>query len=332
MLQTSGVTNGKYNLRGGHMYDRIWVTGGTGLVGEALRSIKDDYPNKEFIFSSSRDCNLTHLDNVLKYVETYKPDAIIHLAAVSGGIGLSTKYPATLLRDNVMMNMNVLEAARILGVKKTVMTLSTGMYPASIPNPILEEYIHDGYPHESNYSYSFAKRLVDPMIKAYRTEYGLNVIGLIPNGILGEYSNYDNEASAVVPALIRRFYENREGDTKIVIWGDGSPLREFTYAGDIARAYMWCLDNYNDAQVLHIGTTEECSIKDIAHMIADILGIDRSRIDFDTSKPSGQSRKSTDNSKFVQISGFRYTPFQVALQNTTQWFCDHYGDSTKVRL
>lgn len=314
------------------MYSNIWVTGGTGLVGEALKSIKNDYPHREFTFTNSKDCNLTNLDNVLKYAESLRPDAIIHLAAVSGGIGLSTKHPATLLRDNVLMDMNVLEAARILGVQKTVMTLSTGMYPANVPNPILEEYIHDGYPHESNYSYSFAKRLVDPSIKAYRTEYGLNVIGLIPNGIIGENSNYSYEASTVVAALIRRFHENREEDSKIVIWGDGSPLREFTYAKDIARAYMWCLDNYDDEQVLHIGTTEEHSIKDIAHMIADILGIDRSRVQFDTSKPAGQFKKSTDNSKFIRISDFQYTPFKVALENTIKYFCDHYGDNEKLRL
>lgn len=314
------------------MYNKIWVTGGSGLVGAAFKSIKDDYPQREFIFTSSKDCDLTNLDNALKYVETHRPDAIVHLAAASGGIGLSTKYPGTLLRDNVLMNINVLEASRILGVKKTVMTLSTGMYPANVPNPILEEYIHDGYPHESNYSYAFAKRLVDPLIKAYRTEYGLNVIGLVPNGIIGEYMNYSYESSTVVAGLIRRFYENREGDSKIVVWGDGSPLREFTYAEDIARAYMWCLDNYNDAQILHIGTTEEHSIRDIAYMIADILGVDRSRIKFDTSKPSGQFRKSTDNSKFIRISEFEYTPFRVALENTIKWFCDHYGDAAKLRF
>ena len=314
------------------MYRNIWVTGGTGLVGEALKSIKDDYPQREFTFTGSKDCNLVKLDNVLKYVETLKPDAIIHLAAVSGGIGLSTKYPATLLRDNILMNINILEAARILKVKKIVMTLSTGMYPADVPNPILEEYMHNGYPHESNYSYSFAKRLVDPSIKAYRTEYGLHVIGLIPNGIIGENGNYSYEASTVVAALIRRFYENREGDSKIVIWGDGSPLREFTYANDIGRAYMWCLDNYDDEQVLHIGTTEEHSIKDIAHMIANVLGIDWSRIQFDTSKPAGQFKKSTDNSKFTGISNFQYTPFKVALENTTRYFSNHYGNSSKLRL
>lgn len=306
------------------MYKKIWVTGGSGLLGTAFQSIQDEYPEREFILTSSRDCDLTRLSSTLDYAKSQQSDAIIHLAAVSGGIGLSVKYPATLLRDNVLMDINILEVSRILGIKKPVMTLSTGMYPANVPSPILEEYIHDGYPHETNFSYAFAKRLVAPMIKAYRKEYGLSVIGLVPNGIVGENMNYSHEASTMVGALIRRFYENREGDSKITIWGDGTPLREYTYAEDLARAYMWCLDNYDGEQVLNIGNTEEHSVKDISYMIADILGIDRKRIEFDTSKPGGILRRSTDNSKFVSLSKFKYTPMRKALEKTIKYFCDNY--------
>jgi len=254
------------------------------------------------------------------------------MAAVSGGIELSMKCPATLLRDNVLMNINIMEAARLCGVKKIVMTLSAGMYSDSVPAPIKEDYIHDGPPHKSNYSYAFAKRLVDPMIKSYRTEYNLKAIGVIPNGILGEHSNYSPEASTMVPALIRRFYENKDTNSPIVIWGDGSPLREITYAKDIAKAYMWCLDNYDDEQAIHIGTTEEHSVKEIAYMIAEIMSIDKSRITFDTSKPSGPFRRNTDNSKFVKLSGFKYTPLRTTLENTIKYFCANYSDKAKVRL
>lgn len=306
------------------MHNKIWVTGGSGLLGAAFASVKWEYIGREFIFTSSKDCDLTDFDKTMDYAEGYRPDAIIHLAAISGGIGLSTKHPATLLRENILMNINVMEAARILGIKKTVMTLSTGMYPANSPSPLLEEYIHDGYPHETNYSYAFAKRLVDPMIKAYRKEYGLSVIGLVPNGIVGENMNYSHEASTMVGALIRRFYESRDGDGKIVVWGDGTPLREYTYAEDLARAYMWCLDNYDSEQILNIGNTEEHSIEDISYMIADILGIDRKRIKFDTTLPGGVLRRSTDNSKFVALSNFKYTPMRVALENTIKYFCDNY--------
>ena len=304
--------------------DKILVTGGTGLVGTALQAIQGDYPQYEFVFSGSKDCDLTDRDAVFTYLEKCQPDFILYLAALSGGIGLSMKYPATILRDNVLMNFFVLEAARLLNVKKSIMTLSTGMYPADAPIPIREEYIHDGYPHPSNYSYSFAKRLVDPMIKAYRAEYGMSVIGLVPNGIFGENDYFNPEEANMTASLIRRFCEHRNDDAPIVIWGDGSPLREVTYSKDIARAYMWCLENYDAEQILQIGTTEEHSVKEIAYMIAEILGVARERIVFDLSKPSGQLRKSTDNSRFISLLGFQYTPFRVALENTIRWYAETF--------
>ncbi len=309
------------------MYRKILVTGGSAVAGSALKSITSEYPGSEFFFISSKDCDLTNRDKTIAYVSGLQPDAIIHLAAISGGIGLSMKYPATLLRDNVLMNFNILEAARLCNVKKIVMTLTTGMYPANAPLPLKEDYIHNGYPHESNYGSSFAKRLVDPAIKAYRAEYGLNVIGLVPNGIFGENDNFNYDDAPMVPTLIRRFYENRDGNSKIVIWGDGTPLREYTYAKDVARAFMWCLFHYNDAQVLNIGTTEELSVKEIAYLIAGFLNIDTSRIEFDTTKPKGIFKKSVDNSRFISISKFQYTPFKISLENTIRWFCDTYQKS-----
>ena len=316
----------------GVLYKKIWVTGGSGTAGMALQSISKNCPDKEFLFASSKDCNLTDFAKTLNYARSHTyHDAIIHLAAATGGIGFSVNYPATLLRDNVLMHINIFEAARLNGVKKVVMTLSNGMYPANSPTPIVEEYIHDGYPHETNYSYAFAKRLIEPMVKAYREEYGLNVIGLVPNGIVGENMNYRYDASLMVAALIRRFYESREGNSRITIWGDGTPLREYTYAEDIARAFLWCLDNYDSEQILNIGSTEEHSVRDIAYMIADILGIDRGRIEFDTTKPGGIFRRSTDNSKFVRLSSFKYIPMRVALENTIKYFCENYKTG-KLRL
>jgi len=313
------------------MYRKVLVTGGTGLTGMALQSIADEYPGREFVFFGSKDCNLTNLEATVQFVEKHAPDAIIHLAAVSGGIDLSMKYTATLLRDNVFMNMNILEAARIHKIKKTAMSLSAGMYPENAPIPLREEYIHDGYPHESNYSYAFAKRLVDPSIKAYRAECGISVIGLIPNGIYGEHGNFSKVGAVMVAALIRRFYENKDSDSKIIVWGDGSPLREYTYAKDLARAYMWCLDNYDDEQILNVGSNEEHSVKEIAYMIAEIMGINKDRIEFDTSKPKGIFRRSTDNSKFVSMSNFQYTSFRVGLENAIRWFSENYG-GPKMRL
>ncbi len=311
------------------MYKKVLVTGGTALVGSAIRSIQDHYPKREFVFIGSRDCNLTNRDETFEYLRSCKPDAIIHLAALSGSISLSSKHPATMLRDNVLMNLYILEAARIFGVEKVVMTLTSGMYSTDAPIPIKEEYIHDGSPHESNYGSSFAKRLIEPSIRAYRSEYGLNVIGLVPNGMFGEGDNFNYEDAPLVPALIRRFYECRQEDAKINIRGDGMPLREYTYSADIAKVFMWCLDNYDDAQILNIGSTEEHSIREIAYMIADALSIDKRRIDFDAPQSVGIFRKSTDNTKFTRLSNFVYTPFKDGLKKTVKWFCDTYERSPK---
>lgn len=313
-------------------FKRMLITGGRGVLGTGFEMVRAQHPETEFVLSSSKNCDLTDMSSVLRYVSEIKPDAILHLAALSGGIEYTSQYPATVLRGNVLMAFNILEAARQSNVKKTVMTLSTGMFPNKVSYPIKESYIHDGEPHPSNYSYSFAKRLIEPAIRSYRKEYGMNVIGLIPNGIFGENSNFNYESAIMVPALIRRFYENRKGNDKIVVWGDGSPLREYTYAKDLAEIYLWCLENYNDAQVLNVGSTEEVSVKDIAFMVADSLKIDRSRIEFDITKPAGQLRKPTDNSIFVGLSHFTYTPFREGLKKTIDWLCENYDNKLKIRL
>ena len=315
------------------MHKRILVTGSSGVVGGALQDIAPTtYRDHDFIFSTSKQCDLTNLAETVEYVRECNVDAILHLAAVSGGIQLSMEHPATVLRDNVLMNLNIMEAARLNGVKKTVMTLSTGIYPAKAPTPLREECMHDGYPHESNYSYSFAKRLVDPMIRAYRKEYGMNVIGLIPNAILGPRSNFDYKSSTVIPALIRRFYENREGNEKIVVWGDGTPSREVTSSWDVARAFMWCLGHYDDVQCLNIGTTERITVKEAAYLICETLKIDKSRILFDSTKPTGAQQKDTDNSKFLNLSRFKYMPISETIRKTIEYFVANYPNPHKLRL
>jgi len=314
------------------MFNKILVTGATGLLGHAVMALAPDYPGTEFVGIGSNDCDLNNIGGTVAFVRKLRPDAIVHTAALAGGIQYSMEHPATLLRDNVLQNLAVLEAARTNGVKKTILTLSTGMYAADAPVPIKEDYIHDGTPHESNYSYAFAKRLVEPSIRAYRTEYNLPVIGLVSNGIFGEFANYRPAEAVMVASLIRRFVEQREKADPIVIWGDGSPLREYTYSHDMARAFLWCLHHYDEAQILHVGSTEEHSVRDTAWMIADILGIDRTRLHFDTSKPAGILRKGTDNSRFISRSGFTYIPFREGLERTIAWYLANKDIPGRVRL
>ena len=303
---------------------KILVTGSSGVAGSGLRRIRGEYPQHRFIFTTSRDIDLLDWGQLAAFMERERPEGIMHLAAVSGGIGLSIKHPAGMLRDNVRMTFNVLEAARQYGVAKTVMTMTTGMYPVDAPLPLNEDSIHNGPPHWSNYGSSYAKRLIDPAVRAYREEYGLNVIGLIPNGIFGEDDNFNLEDAPMLPALIRRCWENRDTTAPIVVWGDGTPLREYTYSHDVARTFMWALANYNEGGPLNLGSSEELSIGDIAMMVLEIMGIDKGRLAFDTSKPNGIHRKGIDNSRFLALSGHRYTPFREGLERTIRWFCDTY--------
>jgi GDP-L-fucose synthase len=313
-------------------FRKILVTGGTGLLGHAIQAIAGDYPGSQFVFIGTRDCDLTKPDDTADIVRAHAPDAIVHTAAVAGGIQFSTDHPATLLRDNVLMNLHIVEAARIARVRKTIMTLSTGMYPEYAPLPLREEHIHDGPPHASNYGYSFAKRLIEPMIRSYRREYGMDVIGLVANGIFGEHGNFRHGESVMLAALVRRFHEQRQTTDDIVVSGDGSPLREYTYSQDLARAFLWCLQHYDDERTLHVGSTEEHSVKETAYMIAELLDIDVRRIAFDASRPNGIMRKNTDNSRFLALSRFTYTPFKDALARTIAWFRANYDTPGAVRL
>ncbi len=289
-----------------------------------MRAVAGDYPQSQFVFATSRDCDLRDMGGTEAYVRETGVDGIVHLAAVSGGIGLSAHHQASMLRDNTLMTFAVLEAARKAGVKKVVMAMTAGGYPPDAPLPFNEASLQTGWPHKSNYGSSFAKRLIEPAIHAYRDEYGLSVVGLIPNGIFGPNDNFNYDDAPMLPALIRRFYEARDGSEPVEIWGDGSPVREYTYSEDVARSFLWALHDYDDAQVLNSGTTEANSIRDIAFMIAEIVGVDRSRIVFNTEKPNSVARRDTDNSRFVAASGFRYTPFREGLERTIAWFADTY--------
>jgi GDP-L-fucose synthase len=299
---------------------RLLVTGVTGVLGSAFLGLRDRYPQYEFVFARRDDLDLTEFPTVVEFLRARRIDRIVHLAALSGGIEFTLKYPAQILRDNLLMTLNVLEAARFAKLDKVVLTLSSGMYPEDAPQPYREESIHAGEPHGSNYAYAFAKRLIEPAIKSYRVQYGLNAIGLVPSGIFGENDNYNVADGTWIAGLIRRFCEYKVGDGAVVVWGDGSPLRELTYSADMAEAYMWCLQHYDEAQILNVGSTHEYTIKDVALMIADIVGIDHKLIRFDTTKSRGMYRRVTDNTRFVKLSGFTYSPLRSCLERTIRWY------------
>ncbi len=276
----------------------------------------------EFTFFTSRDCDLRDGDATHRAFQEVQPDAVVHLAARSGGVSLTSEQPASVLRDNVLMTLNVLEAVRLTAVPKTVMTLSSGMYPPDAAMPIGEARLHAGPAHESNYSYAYAKRLIEPAIRAYRTEFGVNVIGLVPNGIVGELDRFADGSATFIASLIHRFHAHRHDREPIVVWGDGSPRRELTYGKDMARAFLWCLEHYDEPGIINVGTSEEHTIREIALTLADLLDIDRARVRFDTSKPNGVARKATDSTRFQALSRFQFTPLREALRMTLESFDD----------
>lgn len=301
-------------------YRRILVTGATGVLGAAFRALAPALPDREFSFVSRADVDLRDPIATLAVVRAVAPDAILHLAAISGGIELARRYPARILRDNVAMTFSVLDAAVAAKVPKTVMTLSSGMYPAAAPQPNAESQIHDGRPHDSAYSYAMAKRLIEPAVRAYRDEYGLDAIGLVPSGIFGEDDNYNPEDCTWIAGLIRRFGEWRPGDGDIAIWGDGAPVREITDARDMARAYLWALDAYSEAAPLNVGCGQGHTIREVAFMLAEIAAVPAERVKFDPARARGIDKRVTDNSRLRALSGLGFTPLRQSLARVLDWY------------
>lgn len=311
------------------MKKKCLITGATAVLGTAFKNLINEnkissfYDNVDFVFIGSKDCNLINKDEVYELFKKHNFSYVMHLAAVSGGVGLaSANFQATLFYNNLMMLLNLLEASREFKIEKTLLTLSTGMYSPSIEMPYKESSLHKGLAHDGLYGYYYAKRMMEPALRAYRDQYKMNIIGVVPNGIFGENDNFDLQGAPLVPALIRRFHEAKEKNSNIEVWGNGSALREWTYSKDMAKAFLWCFENYNSEKILNVGSTEENSVKDIAFMIAELIGFDKSNIFFDTTKPEGVHKKSTDNSEFVNISSFEYTKFKESLKLTIDWFQD----------
>jgi len=296
----------------------ILITGGSGMVGTAVKHV---LPNA--LYPTRKELPLSE-NVVFKDV-----DYIIHLAAKVGGVKANIDFMGEFYYENERINQNVLQAAKEAGVKKVISLLSTCVYPNSshIPRyPLIEEYLHLGPPHISNYGYAYAKRMVDVMSRAYREQYGCNFITAIPNNLYGENDNFDLEDSHVIPALMRKIWEAKiNNKPSVECWGDGSPLREFTYSEDIARILMFLMDNYNEKDPINIGNTEEYSIRDVVFLLCQYFKYD-GKIIWNTNMPSGQLRKPTNNQKLLDL-GWKeewYTPFKSGLKKTCEWFIMNY--------
>ena len=304
------------------MENKVLVTGGYGLVGSEFNK-----PNYIPLSSSEADLRIRNeVDNVLDKINF---QSIIHCAGKVGGVGGNMNYKGEFFYDNIMMNTNIIESARQHNIDNLVVFLSTCVFPDKVDYPLTEKKIHLGPPHFSNDAYAYAKRMADIQIRAYREQYGLNYKSVIPTNIYGPNDNYDIKNGHVIPSLIHKCYLARENKTPLTIWGTGKPLREFIFSKDVAKLTEWVLENYNESEPIILSTSDEISIRDVVDTIVELMNF-KGEVVWDLSKPDGQFRKPSDNSKIKNyLPDFKFTPIETGLQETIKWFIENYENTRK---
>lgn len=297
--------------------NKILVTGGHGLVGSEF--IGDQYfkpTSKEYDLRNPQEVNRLMLKSF---------DSVIHTAGKVGGLGGNMNHKGEFFYDNIMINTNVIESSRLTKVKNLVAFLSTCVFPDNVEYPLTEKKVHLGPPHFSNDAYAYAKRMTDVQIRAYKEQYGLNYKSVIPSNIYGPNDNYDIVNGHVIPSLIHKCFLARENKTSLKIWGSGNPLREFIFSKDVAKLTEWVLFNYNENEPIILSTSEEISIKDVVGIIVELMNF-KGDVLFDSSKPDGQFRKPSDNSKIKHyLPDFKFTPIYDGLKETIEYFENHYN-------
>ena len=312
---------------------RVVVTGGAGFLGSFLVERLRAKDCRAIVVPRSKDYDLVEMDAVRRLYADAKPDVVIHLAARVGGIGANQANPGRFFYDNLMMGTQLIEVGRQLGIKKFVAIGTICAYPKYAPIPFKEDDLWAGFPEETNAPYGLAKKMMLVQSQAYRQQYGFNSIVLFPVNLYGPRDNFDLETSHVIPALIRKCAEAQQnGKPEIVLWGDGTPTREFLYVEDAAEGILLAAEQYNDSRPLNLGTGEELSIKTLAGIIAAEVGF-HGRILWDPTKPNGQPRRCLDISRIKQTIGFQPThSLRDGLKKTIQWYRANLDALREVRL
>lgn len=305
----------------------VCVTGGAGFLGKVVvRKLRERGVKDIFIPTLDR-YDLTRLVDINQMLEDAKPDLIIHLAAQVGGIGANREHPAEFFYNNLMMGVQLMHRSWETNVGKFVAIGTICAYPKYTPVPFKEENLWDGYPEETNAPYGLAKKILLVQSQSYREQYGFNSVFLLPVNLYGPGDNFDPKSSHVIPALIKKCVEAKEhGEDQIVVWGDGSPTREFLYVEDAAEGILLASEKYNRSDPVNLGSGFEISIKDLVELIARLTGFE-GRLVWDTSKPNGQPRRGLDTSRAKEYFGFKaQVPFEEGLKNTIAWYVEHRQD------
>jgi len=311
---------------------KVVVTGGHGLVGKALQQVTKDF---NFIFLSSKDCDLRNYQATLELFQQIKPDTIIHLAANVGGLYKNMNQKVDMLEKNLLMNFNVVKCCHDFGVQKLVACLSTCIFPDKTTYPINEDMLHDGPPHTSNDAYAYAKRMLEIHCQAYRENYGDKFVCVIPTNIYGPNDNFNLEDAHVLPALIHKCYLAKKENKDFIVRGTGTPLRQFIHSEDLAELMMWALENYDGKSlILSVSESAEVSIGYVAKLIAKAFDYEE-RMFFDESFSDGQYKKTADNTRLTDLllknhsTVFDFIKIEEGITETVKWFIENYENARK---
>lgn len=305
---------------------RVMVTGGAGFLGSYVTAKLQALGTKDIFIPRAEEYDLVQMSAVKKAYADARPDIVIHLAAVVGGIGANRENPGKYFYDNLMMGVQLIEEGRQAGIEKFVALGTICCYPKFTPVPFKEDDIWNGYPEETNAPYGLAKKMLLVQAQAYRQQYGMNAIFLMPVNLYGPRDNFDPKSSHVIPALIKKVFDAKQaGEKSITVWGTGKATREFLYAEDAAEGILLAAEKYNKPDPVNLGAGFEISIKDLVELIVKLTGF-KGEILWDATKPDGQPRRMLDVSRAKKEFGFQAkTSFEEGLKKTIEWYQRHIG-------
>ncbi|XP_019622667.1 PREDICTED: GDP-L-fucose synthase-like [Branchiostoma belcheri] len=310
---------------------KVLVTGGTGLIGKAIRHAVEENPcdGEEWVFVSSKEADLRDPKATKALFEKHRPTHVIHLAAEMGGMIRISQHNVEFLRNNLLINDNVLYNSHAMGVKKCMTALTSAIFPCEIQYPVDETNVHDGPPHDSVSGYAWAKRMVDVQNIAYNKQYGCKFTSVVPINLFGPYDNFSLKDGNVMPALIHKAYLAKKNGESLPVWGSGSARRQFMYSHDLGRLMVWAVKEYEETEpiILAVGEEDEISIKEAVELVVEAMDF-QGEVAYDTTKSDGQFRKTCSNEKLRKyLPDFKFTPIKQALKETCDWLAENYEEA-----